>query len=85
MKNQKLSLSDLKVNSFITSLENQKTNTVKGGTTPACEVAITVTIVSIAATVTSIIIMESIQGNGCICNSHAECTTPACNSVIQNC
>lgn len=31
MKNKKLNLSDLKVKSFVTDLETEKENTVKGG------------------------------------------------------
>lgn len=39
MKSTKLSLKELKVDSFITSLESHKTNTVKGGTSGGCAAA----------------------------------------------
>ena len=45
----KLTLQNLKVNSFVTSIEKNKINTVKGGTTAAC----------VAATVASAIIIVS--------------------------
>jgi natural product precursor len=48
MKSKKLNLNDLKINSFITSLDKQEENTLKGGTTPEC--AIAASVASIATT-----------------------------------
>ena len=49
MKTKKLNLNDLKVESFVTNVEPNNSNTVKGGSTGGC----TATIIIIVATATA--------------------------------
>ena len=79
MKTKKLSLNDLKVESFVTSMESQKVNTVKGGTTPECVVVVTaITVTLSVASVASIITIATDDGlkdihNSVCCSNFKQC------------
>lgn len=72
MKTKKLNLNDLRVESFVTSLENKGANTVKGGVTTAVCVASMISFLSgviVSATVTI-----ATKGNkNQICDTAAYC------------
>ena len=71
MKTKKLNLNDLKVESFVTSMESKDSKTVKGGTGSPCSV-MTVSII-----IYSIVVITSPPSapNDCICNTGAYCNT----------
>ena len=74
---KKLNLSDLKIESFITSLEDKNSNTVKAGTGPTtqfCAGAITLSVVSVVvATVVVGTIVYTVAKDDKICDSRAIC------------
>ena len=65
MKTKKLNLNDLKVESFITSLEDQKINTLRGGTTSVCVVSV-VAAETAAEVVVATVIGAAVAGVGAI-------------------
>lgn len=69
MKMKKLNLSSLKVESFVTSLEENNANTLKGGTsTPECAVMLSIasvaTVVSVSVIVVSVITRDDLSATG---------------------
>lgn len=50
-KPSRLNLNELKVDSFITSLETNKTNTVMGGSSQGCGLAVTVAVVVVVGVI----------------------------------
>ena len=70
---KKLNLNDLKVESFVTSLEGKSSQTVKGGTSGPCIASVTVSIaLSIAG---SIIYSVAKKASVAICDTAAYCQT----------
>jgi hypothetical protein len=72
--NKKLDLSKLKVESFVTSLEGQKINTVKGGTTLVCSVVASVVLSYLTYEYCDKIPDPKKNGDG-ICNTNYGCGT----------
>ncbi len=76
MKTKKLNLNAIKVDSFITSLNEKKSETVKGGTTAVCAssmpcATVVVATVVIVATAT---IVATANGNGAAGNNSQCCS-----------
>ena len=84
MKTQKLNLNELKVESFVTSLEEKDSQTVKGGSSVACSTVPCATLVVASIVVFSVgTIIATVNKKDEICDSNA-CDTIA-NETFQCC
>lgn len=75
-KKKKLKLEDLKAESFVTNLDEQGAETVKGGASPAVSLLASM---SVAVSLTVAVSVLNTPGGGKLCNTGAYCTNNGAN------
>ena len=78
MKKQKLKLEDLKVKSFVTSMEKQQKQTIDGGITPAITISLTI------ASAASILTVGSFPDDDTVYNCQAYTFANNCTKGCEN-